>query len=163
MKVNKLLNSVCLTPAVLYKQLWIGAYTPVHVWVQVQVGVALVQVWAWYIHGGGGGASGRYVMELDVDISICLSIWNKFHGPAAPHFSVHFLFQTSFSENIIHFHQPPYCSGQKWLRHTINCCFHLCPLAYLLLLLRRSMLLWTCCGNSFILQFLRRCGAAPWG
>ena len=65
------------------------------------------------IHGGGGGASGRYVMELDVDISICPSIWNKFHGPAAPRFSVHFLFQTSFSENIIHFHQSPYCSGQN--------------------------------------------------
>ena len=102
-------------------------------------------------------------MELDVDICICPSIWNKFHGPAAPRFSVHFLFQTSFSENIIHFHQPPYCSGQKSLRHTINCCFHLCPLAFLLLLLRKSILLWTCCGNSFILQLLRRCGAAPWG
>ena len=52
----------------------------------------------------------------------------------------------------------------KSLCHTIDCCFHLCPLAFLLLLLlRRSMLLWTCCGNSFILQLLRRCGAAPWG
>ena len=38
-----------------------------------------------------------------------------------------------------------------WARvcHAINCCLHLCPLAFLLLLFRRSMLLWTCCGNSF--------------
>ena len=39
-------------------------------------------------------------------------------------------------------------SGQEFC-HAINCCLHLCPLAFLLLLFRMSILLWTCCGNSF--------------
>ena len=53
----------------------------------------------------------------------------------------------------------------KSLCHSINCCFHLCSHCAFLLLpfLRRSMLLRTCCGNSFILQLLCRCGAAPRG
>ena len=78
------------------------------------------------------------------------------------------LFRSFSISNFILWEHNPFSSASlllwaKRLRHTINCCFHLCPLAFLLLLLRKSILLWTCCGNSFILQLLRRCGAAPWG
>ena len=121
-------------------------------WSMVHVTEVVVQQvgtsWSWMLTWASAPVSGTF----------------KFCGPSAPSlFSAHFPLQTSSS----FFELRPFSSASLllWAKAFVllSIAASTCPLAiFLLLLLRRSMLLRTCCGNSFILHLLRRYGAAPW-